>query len=70
MKPVDPLLAEFLHAAELDHGATIIQEQGKAPCELCQRVAELRPYGPNGENICFPCGMVDEEGTKARFLAM
>jgi hypothetical protein len=25
-------------------------------CELCGKVAECRPYGPNGEQICFPCG--------------
>jgi len=22
-------------------------------CELCHKVSELRPYGPNGERICF-----------------
>jgi hypothetical protein len=33
-------------------------------CELCGEVAELRPYGPNGEEICFQCGMKDEEATK------
>lgn len=36
-------------------------------CELCGKVAELRPYGPNGENICFACGMKREEVTKKRF---
>lgn len=29
-------------------------------CELCGDVAELRPYGPNGERVCFSCGMKDE----------
>lgn len=33
-------------------------------CELCGKVSELRPYGPNGEDVCFPCGMKDEEAAK------
>ena len=36
-------------------------------CEFCHRIDELRPYGPNGENICFECAMRDEETTKRRF---
>lgn len=35
-------------------------------CDLCGKVAELRPYGPKGEWVCFPCGMKDE---KAAFRA-
>ena len=38
------------------------QEDGK--CELCGAVDELRPYGPNGENICYDCGMKNLETTK------
>lgn len=36
-------------------------------CELCGLPAEVRPYGPNGEYICFDCGMKDEKTTKRRF---
>lgn len=36
-------------------------------CELCGKIAELRPYGKNGENICFECGMKDEPTTVAMF---
>lgn len=36
-------------------------------CELCGAVEETRPYGPNGERICFSCGMKDEEETKKQF---
>ena len=36
-------------------------------CQLCGKVAELRPYGPNNENICHPCGMKDEKTTKRKF---
>jgi hypothetical protein len=37
-------------------------------CELCGKKAELRPYGPKGESICFECGMIDEETTKNKFF--
>jgi hypothetical protein len=39
-------------------------------CELCGKVEELRPYGPNNENICFDCAMQDEATTKRKFLEM
>ena len=32
------------------------RESERSPCELCGKVAELRPYGPNNENICIQCG--------------
>lgn len=36
-------------------------------CDLCGEVEELRPYGPNGEWICFNCGMKDKEATARAF---
>lgn len=36
-------------------------------CEYCGREADLRPYGRNGANICFKCGMENEEETAANF---
>jgi len=41
----------------------IIEEEPEGICEICGKKAELRPYGPNGERICFECGMKDEETT-------
>lgn len=41
----------------------IIEATPPAKCELCGKEDELRPYGPNGENICFDCGMKDEKTT-------
>lgn len=38
-------------------------------CQLCGKEAELRPYGPNGEWICFECGMKNEEVTHRQFNA-
>lgn len=45
----------------------IIEETPPAFCEMCGKFEELRPYGPNGESICFECAMKDEETTKRRF---
>lgn len=45
----------------------VIEQTEDAKCELCGKLAELRPYGPNGEHICFACGMKDEALTKRQF---
>lgn len=42
-------------------GRHFIIEEAKKVCELCDKIAELRPYGPNRENVCFDCGMKDPE---------
>ena len=47
------------------HG--VIEQTKPSKCDLCSENDELRPYGKNGENICFTCGMKDEETTKRRF---
>jgi len=46
------------------YGQVIIMGEPDGVCELCGEVNELRPYGPNGENICFSCGMKDKETTE------
>ncbi len=38
---------------------TIICETEPDKCELCGELKELRPYGPNGENVCFKCAIKD-----------
>lgn len=40
----------------------------KAKCELCGTLAELRPFGPRGEKICFKCGMKNEKVTGNQFM--
>lgn len=42
-----------------------VEPHGK--CELCGKIEELRPYGSNGERICFECGMKNVEVTKKQF---
>lgn len=39
-------------------------------CEFCGVEDELRPYGPNNENICFDCMMKDEATAKQKFREM
>ena len=39
-------------------------------CEMCGAQDELRPYGPNNENICFDCAMKDEATAKKKFLEL
>lgn len=45
----------------------IIEPEREATCELCGKIAELRPYGPNDENICFGCMKKDEATAKRKF---
>ena len=45
----------------------IICREPDGICEFCKKKDELRPYGPNGENICFACAMKDKETAKKRF---
>lgn len=44
----------------------IIENEPHAECELCHEVDELRPYGPNGERICFSCAAKDPAMTERR----
>jgi hypothetical protein len=36
------------------------EESAPKKCEYCGKIEELRPYGINGANICFECGMKPE----------
>lgn len=45
----------------------LIAVQPPGRCEFCDAVKETRPYGPNGEQVCFPCGMKDEAAMKDSF---
>ncbi|UYZ39041.1 hypothetical protein OD350_28635 (plasmid) [Clostridium beijerinckii] len=41
-----------------------VSPEGEDICEYCGKIAELRPYGKNGANICYECGMKDTETTQ------
>jgi hypothetical protein len=45
----------------------ILRPELPQQCDLCGKVGELRPYGPNGECICFDCGMKSKKTTEEAF---
>jgi hypothetical protein len=49
-------------------GRGLIAPELPQKCEMCGAVEECRPYGPNGEQICFDCGMKDKETTHRRAM--
>jgi len=44
--------------------ADLIAAEKAQQCDLCGIIAELRPYGPKGETVCFKCAMKDEAAAK------
>jgi hypothetical protein len=64
--PVHGAIAATLVVEAIDAGRLIAQ-QPPGQCEMCGAVEETRPYGPNGESVCFGCGMKDEEAMKRAF---
>jgi hypothetical protein len=53
-----------------DGNFVIIEAQPDGKCDLCGSVEETRPYGPNGEEVCFTCGMKNEAAMERQFGAM
>jgi len=45
----------------------VIERTEEDICDLCGEVAETRPYGPSGENVCYRCGMKNEEACRRAF---
>ena len=52
-------------------GRGFIAPQEDEMCEMCGKIDECRPYGPNDENICFDCAMnkVGEETVDKKMRA-
>ncbi len=47
----------------------IIFQEPEQMCEMCGKIDECRPYGPNDEQVCFDCAMKDEETTTIKMQA-
>ena len=45
----------------------VLCQEPDRKCELCGKITETRPYGPRGEEVCFECGMKNEEAAKHQF---
>jgi len=46
------------------NGIPVIEAEPDFICALCGAIAETRPYGPNGEEICFKCGIQSKATTE------
>lgn len=44
----------------------VIDDEAPQQCDQCGTIAELRPYGPGGQVICWDCAQKDPAGTEAR----
>lgn len=52
-------------------GRGVIAPEPDQMCEMCNGIDECRPYGPNGEQICFDCATTkcDKEQVERRMMA-
>jgi hypothetical protein len=50
-------------------GLGFIAPEPDQMCEMCGKIDECRPYGPNDEQICFDCAMKDEATTNRKMGA-
>jgi hypothetical protein len=39
----------------------VICDEPDKRCELCGKIDDCRPYGPNGEQVCWDCGEKNPE---------
>lgn len=56
----------YIVTREIDN-ALILEGEEEDECEMCGLVRELRPYGPNGENVCIECMMKNEKAAEKVF---
>ncbi len=51
-------------------GRGVIATEPDQMCEMCNKIDECRPYGPNGEQICFDCATTkcDQEQVNRRMM--
>lgn len=48
----------------------VIAPEPDRECELCGKQAETRPYGTNGERICFECGKKNRAAVERHLKAL
>lgn len=44
-----------------------IEVEKRRVCQQCGAAKETRPYGQNGERVCFDCAMKDRATTEQQF---
>lgn len=45
----------------------VIEKETESICAYCGKIAETRPYGKDGADICFYCAMKNEKQTREIF---
>src|SRR6266702_3410378 len=53
-----------------DDGTVWVVAEPPGRCEDCGAVEETRPYGPNGEQVCFSCMKKDEPAAVHQFAKL
>lgn len=54
----------------VEGGGCLSYAEKPQQCDFCGKIAELRPYGPNGEIVCFQCAMKDEKAATQQFYRL
>ena len=49
--------------SKIVNGVPVIAAEEVLICHLCGKIAETRPCGPGGCDVCFECGMREPETT-------
>jgi hypothetical protein len=65
-KELDNLQAHLSEHVPPSMKVVVLGATADEQCELCHKMDEVRPYGPNGEKICPACGDLDKIGTVKR----
>ena len=50
--------------SKMINGIPVIFAEPPQKCEMCGKIAETRPYGKDGAEVCFECGMKDKATTE------
>lgn len=48
----------------------VIEAEPDRTCQICNKKAETRPYGPGGKRVCFECAMQNRAEAERRFKAV
>lgn len=50
------------------NGVPVVAAEPPLICFECGKIAETRPYGPNGGEICHECAMADVDRTQHNMM--
>jgi len=41
-----------------------------ARCAMCRKKSDTRPFGPQGERVCYDCAMKNEAAARRQFFRL